>query len=111
MSIPNVAHLDPQHGGCCTVMPYFIGDVLELPVTTIQDYTLFHVLRERRIDLWKVQVHRILGKSGLVSFIVHHDYIIEPDTLAVYKTLLGYLQELRKKTQIWAALPGEVDSW
>src|SRR5262249_44518482 len=22
MSIPNVAHLDPQPGGCCTVMPY-----------------------------------------------------------------------------------------
>ena len=25
MSVPNVAHLDPQRGGCCTVMPYFIG--------------------------------------------------------------------------------------
>jgi hypothetical protein len=31
MSIPNVAHLDPQRGGCCTVMPYFIGKILELP--------------------------------------------------------------------------------
>src|SRR5579863_10715728 len=29
MSVPNVAHLDPQHGGCCTVMPYFVGDILE----------------------------------------------------------------------------------
>ncbi len=111
MSVPNVAHLDPQPGGCCTVMPYFIGDILELPVTTIQDYTLFHVLRERRIDLWKDQVDRILGKSGLVSFIVHPDYIIEHDTLSLYKILLGYFQELRQKTRIWAALPGEVDSW
>ena len=34
MSIPNVAHLDPQRGGCCTVLPYFIGNILELPVTT-----------------------------------------------------------------------------
>src|SRR2546425_12755629 len=25
MSVPNVAHLDPQRGGCCTVMPYFVG--------------------------------------------------------------------------------------
>jgi hypothetical protein len=32
MSVPNVAHLDPQRGGCCTVMPYFIGDQLELPL-------------------------------------------------------------------------------
>ena len=25
-------------------MPYFIGHVLELPLTTAQDYTVFHVL-------------------------------------------------------------------
>ncbi len=25
MSVPNVAHLDPQRGGCCTVMPYFLN--------------------------------------------------------------------------------------
>jgi hypothetical protein len=24
MSIPNVSRLDPQPGGCCTVMPYFL---------------------------------------------------------------------------------------
>src|SRR5713101_5530177 len=111
MSVPNVAHLDPQRGGCCTVMPYFIGDVLELPVTTIQDYTLFHILGERSIDLWKVQVNRILGKNGLMSFIVHPDYVTEHDTLSVYEGLLGYLRELREKTLIWTALPAEIDSW
>ena len=47
MSMPNVAHLDPQRGGCCTVLPYFIGRILELPVTTTQDYTLFHILNQR----------------------------------------------------------------
>ena len=46
MSIPNVAHLDPQQGGCCTVFPFFIGEILELPLTTIQDYTLFHIVGE-----------------------------------------------------------------
>ena len=25
MSVPNVAHLEPQRGGCCTVMPFFVG--------------------------------------------------------------------------------------
>src|SRR5262249_34757470 len=44
MSVPNSAHLDPQRGGCCTVMPYFIGKMLELPVTTTQDYGLFNIL-------------------------------------------------------------------
>jgi len=111
MSVPNVAHLDPQHGGCCTVMPYFIGDILELPVTTIQDYTLFHVLNERSIDLWKTQVELILKKNGLASFIVHPDYVIEHDTLSLYEGLLSYLRELREKTPVWFALPTDVDSW
>src|SRR5258708_5293905 len=111
MSVTNGAHLDPQHGGCCTVMPYFIGDVLELPVTTTQDYILFHVLGERSIDLWKAQVDLILGKNGLMNFIVHPDYVIEHNTLSVYEGLLEYLRELRQKTRIWSALPTEVDSW
>lgn len=64
MSVPNVAHLDPQHGGCCTVMPYFIGDILELPVTTVQDYTLFNILGDYSIDLWKRQIELIMAKHG-----------------------------------------------
>ena len=56
MSVPNVAHLDPQRGGCCTVMPYFVGKILELPVTTTQDYTLFNILNDYSIDLWKKQI-------------------------------------------------------
>ena len=50
MSVPNVAHLEPQRGGCCTVMPYFIGDLVELPLTTIQDYSLFHILGDYSTD-------------------------------------------------------------
>ena len=111
MSFPNVAHLDPQRGGCCTVMPYFIGDILELPLTTIQDYTLFHVLNEQSIDLWKTQIEMILAKNGLASFIVHPDYITEPETQAVYKDLLAMLSELRGREALWFALPREIDSW
>jgi hypothetical protein len=111
MSIPNVAHLDPQHGGCCTVMPYFIGNILELPVTTTQDYTLFHVLNELSIDLWKTQIDLILKKNGLLSFIVHPDYIIEPEKLSIYEALLGCLRAFAEKVPIWFALPFEVDSW
>jgi hypothetical protein len=111
MSIPNVAHLDPQRGGCCTVRPYFIGDVLELPVTTIQDYTLFNVLGERSIDLWEKQLAMILAKNGLASFIVHPDYITEAETQAMYRALLGMLVELRKTESVWFALPREIDSW
>jgi hypothetical protein len=111
MSVPNVAHLDPQDGGCCTVMPYFVGDVLEFPVTTTQDYTLFHVLNERSIDIWKSQVDLILRKNGLVTFIVHPDYIMEPGPLSIYENLLGHLGELRETKAIWYALPSEINRW
>lgn len=111
MSIPNVAHLDPQHGGCCTVMPYFLGDILELPVTTTQDYTLFHILDDYSIDLWKRQLDLIMQKHGLISFIVHPDYIVESREQKVYKQLLGYLAQLRKEKAVWITTPGEVDRW
>ncbi len=60
MSVPNVAHLEPQRGGCCTVMPFFLGHVLELPLTTAQDYTVFHVLGDYSTRLWQEQIDRIL---------------------------------------------------
>src|SRR5262249_9163875 len=73
--MPNVAHVEPQRGGCCTVFPYFIGGVLELPVTTTQDYTLFYILRQHNLDLWKTQANAIMEKHGLIHFITHPDYL------------------------------------
>jgi hypothetical protein len=111
MSVPNVAHLDPQQGGCCTVMPYFIGEMLELPVTTTQDYMLFHVLNDYSISLWKQQTDLIMGKHGLMSFIVHPDYIMEARERAVYLELLTHLAELRETKNVWITTPGEANRW
>jgi hypothetical protein len=111
MSVPNVAHLEPQRGGCCSVMPYFVGRILELPLTTIQDYSLFHILGQYSIDLWKAQAELILTKHGLISFIAHPDYIIEKRARAVYQQLLKYVRELREYRNVWVALPGDVDRW
>jgi hypothetical protein len=111
MSVPNVAHLEPQRGGCCTVFPYFIDDVLELPLTTIQDYSLMHMLKEYSIDLWREQIDLILGKHGLVSFIVHPDYLQEPNALLLYRQLLSYLRDLAAARNIWIARPGEINRW
>ena len=111
MSVPNVAHLDPQGGGCCTIMPYFVGELLEIPVTAIQDYSLFNILNTYSIDLWKEQTQLIMGGHGLISIIVHPDYIIDRRARATYRALLAYLAQLRKRTPIWATLPLEIDRW
>ncbi len=111
MSIPNVAHLDPQRGGCCTVLPVFIGNILELPLTTTQDYSLFAILRDYSIRLWEKQISLIREKHGLISFINHPDYIKDAKARKVYAELLGYLSEMRSKGQTWIALPGEIAEW
>ena len=111
MSVPNVAHLDPQHGGCCTVMPYFIRKTLELPLTTTQDYSTFHILRHYSIELWKRQLSLLQKSHGLMSFIVHPDYLIERRARGTYEALLDYLRDLVAREHIWATLPGEVDRW
>jgi len=111
MSVPSVAHLDPQRGGCCTAMPFFIGRILELPLTTIQDYTLFHILNDYSIDVWKHQVAAVTQQHGLASFIVHPDYIIPKRARSTYQALLEHLARVRDAGQTWIALPREVDRW
>jgi len=111
MSVPNCAHLDPQRGGCCTVFPYFIGDILELPVTTIQDYSLFHILNDYSIDLWKQQLGIIMGAHGMANIIVHPDYIIEERPQKTYRALLEYLSVQRDQHSMWIALPRDVNRW
>jgi hypothetical protein len=111
MSVANVAHMEPQRGGCCTVMPYFIGKILELPLTLSQDYSVLHMLRMNNIDLWKQQVEMIGKRHGLMSVIAHPDYLVDSKNRSVYESLLAYLQQVVERDNTWAALPGEVDRW
>jgi hypothetical protein len=92
-------------------MPYFVGNILEIPLTTTQDYTLFHLLGDYSPDLWKTQAEAILARNGLVSFLVHPDYVIEKKARNVYHELLGWLHGLAQRESLWFALPGEVDQW
>lgn len=111
MSVPNVAHLDPQRGGCCTVMPYFIGDLVELPVTATQDYTLFNILNEYSTNLWEQQIQLIMEKHGLMSFVVHPDYIMRQRERRVFEDLLSLLVGLRERKRVWITTPVEVNRW
>ena len=111
MSVPNVAHLDPQQGGCCTVLPFFIGKILELPLTTTQDYSLINILNDYSIRLWKEQVSLIRARHGFISFIIHPDYNIDTGARRVYAELLQYLSDLRSQGETWIALPRDVAAW
>ena len=108
MSVPNAAHLEPQRGGCCTIMPYFVGNVLELPLTTVQDYSLFHILDDYSTTLWKEQMRLIKAHHGLISVITHPDYLLGQRERDVYVELLRHVAELRERDGVWVALPGEI---
>jgi hypothetical protein len=92
-------------------MPYFVGKLLEIPVTTTQDYSLFNYLRSFSIDLWRQETDLILEQNGLMSFIVHPDYIMKERENRIYEQLLAHLASLRDKRGVWIAAPGEIDRW
>jgi len=89
----------------------FVGKILELPLTTLQDHSLFNILGDYSIDLWKTQIQMISARHGLISFITHPDYLIETRARAVYSKLLVHLQLLRDQGRVWMTLPAEVDRW
>ncbi len=110
-SVPNVAHLDPQRGGCCTVMPYFVGKLVELPVTVTQDYSLFHILNDYSMNLWKQQIELILESHGLINVIIHPDYSVSSRERTVFEALLSHLAKLRDERGVWIALPKDIARW
>jgi hypothetical protein len=111
MSFPSAAHLEPQIGGSCTVMPYFLGHLVEIPLTTTQDYSLFHILGQYSIDLWMEELDCIGERNGLASFIVHPDYVIDRRSRGVYEKLLRHLSDLCNERNLWQPLPREVANW
>jgi peptidoglycan/xylan/chitin deacetylase (PgdA/CDA1 family) len=109
-SIPHSDPFEPQPGGCCSVWPFFIGDVVELPYTLPQDYTLFTLLAHRSPSLWLEQVDRIVSEHGLIHSLSHPDrgYLGDPDKRARYREFLIALSE---RDEIWKPLPRELAAW
>jgi len=107
-SFPDTDPFEPKAGGCCSIFPYFLDDLVELPITLAQDHTLWDILRERSIEPWVTKTRWIAEHHGLVSLIVHPDYVIAPDRLALYDTFLAHLVA---QDGVWMALPREVAAW
>jgi hypothetical protein len=109
-SIPHSDPFEPQPGGCCTIWPYFIGRVVELPYTMPQDHTLFTLLRHRTPELWLEQATRIESEHGMIECLTHPDpgYLGDLQKRALYAEFLDATAE---RPQLWRALPREVATW
>jgi peptidoglycan/xylan/chitin deacetylase (PgdA/CDA1 family) len=107
-SFPDTDPFEPHPGGCCSILPFFLGEVVELPLTLTQDHTLFEILRERDISLWRRKATWIARHGGLVTVLVHPDYMVGEERLSRYDELLSFLGSIDGG---WHALPREVARW
>jgi peptidoglycan/xylan/chitin deacetylase (PgdA/CDA1 family) len=107
-SFPDTDPFEPQPGGCCSILPYFLGDMVELPITLVQDHTLFEILMEPDILLWRDKARWVARHGGLVTVLVHPDYLVTDERLRRYDELLSFLGSLQGG---WHALPRDVAGW
>ena len=107
-SFPDTDPFEPQAGGCCSILPYFLEDLVELPITLVQDHTLWEILRQDTIDLWTTKSDWIIANGGLINLITHPDYLDTPARLRMYEEFLVYLAAQQEG---WYALPREVAAW
>lgn len=107
-SFPDTDPFQPRAGGCCSIFPYFIGDMVELPITLAQDQVLWEILGDHTTDLWVAKTRWVAAHHGLVLLLVHPDYVARPDRLALYERFVAHLASL---PGAWHALPRDVASW
>jgi hypothetical protein len=110
---------EPQPDDVNTIFPFLVSrtdasEYVELPCTLPQDSTMFIVLQEKTIDIWKQKLDWVAKNGGMALMNVHPDYM-KFDTAsgpsdyspALYRELLEYVNE-RYRHRCWHALPREV---
>lgn len=99
---------EPQPGGCCTVLPFFNGQMVELPITLPQDHTLFALLGLHDGELWQEKVRYIRDRGGMALVLTHPDYASDPPLADAYRDLIS---SVHADPTLWHALPCEVAGW
>jgi peptidoglycan/xylan/chitin deacetylase (PgdA/CDA1 family) len=99
---------EPQPGGTCSVFPFFLSNVVELPYTIPQDHTLIHLLRRCPLPVWAMKARWISSVGGMILTLTHPDYCGAEPYLSEYRELLKQLADL---PEAWRALPSEVANW
>jgi hypothetical protein len=107
-SYPDTDPFEPQAGGCCSLLPFFNGDLVELPITLPQDHTVFVILRHQDEAIWLEKAEFIRGRGGLALLITHPDYFVDGKHIGSYER---FLSRFADDPTAWRALPHEVSEW
>ena len=112
---------EPQPYGLHTIFPCFVRDGLthrgyvELPYTLPQDFTLFILMQNRTIDIWKKKLDWLVRNEGMALLNTHPDYMsfngrIDPYSeydANLYREFLEHVKTVYRD-QYWHPLPREI---
>jgi len=108
---------EPQPDGVGTIFPFWVSGnhtqkgYIELPYTLPQDHSLFVIMGEKNIDIWKKKLDWIVEHGGMALLITHPDYMnfsersksIEKYPAKYYEELLNYIKG-KYSGQYWNVL-------
>ena len=110
---------EPEPDAVGTVFPFWVpgpnkSGFVELPYTLPQDFTLFVVLREPNIEIWKKKLDWVAARGGMALLNTHPDYMCfegqpkkDEFPAAFYKEFLTYAKE-KYEGAYWNPTPCEV---
>ncbi|GMT46721.1 MAG: hypothetical protein IEMM0007_0287 [bacterium] len=111
---------EPWSEGIKTIFPFIVtneisGKYVELPYTISQDFTLFVLMKEKNIDIWKRKLDWIAEHGGMALLTTHPDYMnfdgkklgIEEYPAEYYKNFLDYIKA-EYDGKYWHVLPKDM---
>lgn len=111
---------EPQADGIGTIFPFIVSrnniqdGYVEMPYTLVQDFTLFILMQEKDIQIWKEKIDWIADNGGMVLVNVHPDYVNFTDEkrkeefpVDLYIELLNYVKE-KYQDQYYNDLPKNI---
>jgi hypothetical protein len=106
-SYPDTDPYEPQPGGCCSILPFFNREMVELPITMAQDHTLFEILGGADEAPWLEKARALRDAGGLCLLITHPDYMLDPSRVGAYERFL----DAALRDDPWCALPRDAATW
>ena len=97
---------EPQPDGMGTIFPFWVQNgyktrgYVELPYTLPQDFTLFVLMQQKNVDIWKKKLDWIAENGGMALLITHPDYMcfgkarpkIDEYPAEIYEEFLNYIK-------------------
>ena len=111
---------EPQSDAAQTIYPFWVynsatqNGYVELPYTLPQDFTLFVMMEEKDISIWKKKIDWLAFRGGMVLINTHPDYMnfdgnpsLEEYSVDVYRELLDYIRT-KFEGHYWHVLPKDL---